>query len=94
VALDDFVEGEVGLAVLGTAAALSPRVRQIARRGAVYAVGGAMTVGDVVTGGARKVGGVVSGAAKGAVAGARDGGSSGRSAPGPSRRSTARKRNG
>jgi hypothetical protein len=79
VALEDFGEGEVGLAVLGTAAALSPRVRQVVRRGAVFAVGGALKVGDVVAG-----------AAKGAVQGARDGGSG----AGRTRRAPARRRSG
>ena len=62
-ALDDMMESEVGLAVVATAAAISPRARNILRRGAVYGLAGALKAGDVVVGAAR---GVVRGAADGA----------------------------
>jgi len=57
---------EVGLALAATAVATSPRAREVARRGAVYGLAGAMRAGDVVWGTAR-----------GAVLGARDGFSGG-----------------
>jgi hypothetical protein len=58
-ALDDYVEPEVAVAVAATAAVLSPRVRGWLRRSAVYAVAGALMAGDAVTSFAR-------GAARGA----------------------------
>ena len=59
-ALDDLMETEVGVALVATAAAVSPRARNVLRRGAVYGLAGAMKAGDVVYGAAR---GVVRGAA-------------------------------
>jgi hypothetical protein len=56
------IEKEVGMAVAATAAALSPRAREVARRGAVYGLAGALKLGDVVVSTAR-------GAARGAEAG-------------------------
>jgi hypothetical protein len=55
-ALDDLLESEVGLAVAATAAVLSPRVRSGIRRGAVYAVAGALVAGDALVDVARSVG--------------------------------------
>ena len=57
-ALDDYLDSEVAIAVAATAVALSPRARRIVRRGAVYGVAGALKATDVVTAAAR---GVVSG---------------------------------
>jgi hypothetical protein len=54
-ALDDFLESEVAVAVAATAVALSPRVRRVLRRGAVYGVAGALKATDVVTAAARGV---------------------------------------
>ena len=54
-ALDEYLESEVAVAVALTAAALSPRVRGILRRGAVYGVAGALKATDVVTAAARGV---------------------------------------
>lgn len=53
--LDDFVESEVAVAVAATAAVLSPRVRGLLRRGAVYRVAGALIAGDAVSSVARGV---------------------------------------
>jgi hypothetical protein len=57
--LDDFVDAEVGVAVAATAAILSPRAREVMRRGAVYGLAGVLTAGDLV---ASAVRGVASGA--------------------------------
>lgn len=56
------IEREVGIAVAATAATMSPKVRDVMRRGAVYGLAGAMRAGDVVLGTAR-------GAARGAQQG-------------------------
>jgi hypothetical protein len=52
-ALDDFLESEVAIAAGVTAAALSPGVRRVVRRGAVLGLAGVMSVGDTVVGAAR-----------------------------------------
>jgi hypothetical protein len=57
-----FIEREVGIAIAATAATMSPKVRDVVRRGAVYGIAGAMRAGDVVWGTAR-------GAARGAQEG-------------------------
>jgi hypothetical protein len=54
-ALDEYLESEVAIAVAVTAAALSPRARRVLRRGAVYGVAGALKAADVVTAAARGV---------------------------------------
>ena len=54
-ALDEYLESEVAVAVALTAAALSPRVRGLMRRGAVYGVAGALKATDPVTAVARGV---------------------------------------
>jgi hypothetical protein len=54
-ALDDFLDSEVAVAVAATAVALSPRARKLVRRGAVYGVAGALKATDVVTAAARGV---------------------------------------
>lgn len=56
-ALDDYFETEVGLAVAATAALLSPRARGYLRRGAVYGLAGMLAAGDAVAAAARRVGG-------------------------------------
>jgi hypothetical protein len=48
-ALEDYVESEVVVAVAATAALLSPRARKVLRRGAVYGVAGVLTAGDAVS---------------------------------------------
>ena len=47
-AVDDYLESEVAIAVAVTAAALSPRVRGILRTGAVYGLAGVLTAADAV----------------------------------------------
>jgi hypothetical protein len=47
-AMDDYVESEVAVAVAATAAVLSPRVRRWIRRGAVYGLAGALVAKDAV----------------------------------------------
>ena len=54
-AIDDFLDSEVAVAVAATAVALSPRARRLVRRGAVYGVAGALKATDVVTAAARGV---------------------------------------
>ncbi len=48
-AIQDFLESEVAVAVAVTAAALSPRVRGIVRRGLVYGVAGVLKAGDALS---------------------------------------------
>ncbi len=45
-ALDDFIEPEVGIAVAVTAAVASPRVRKVIRQGLVYGLAGLLIAGD------------------------------------------------
>jgi hypothetical protein len=51
--VDDFLESEVGVAIAATAAVMSPRLRRGLRRGAVFAVAGALTAGELVANAAR-----------------------------------------
>lgn len=55
-ALDDFLDSEVAVAVAATAAILSPRVRNVVRSGAVYGLAGALIAGDAVASVGRGVG--------------------------------------
>ena len=48
-ALEDFMEPEVGVAVAITAAVASPQVRNVLRRGAVYGLAGLLMAGDAVS---------------------------------------------
>lgn len=48
-ALDDYAESEIVVAVAATAAILSPRVRRFLRKGAVYGLAGALMAGDAVS---------------------------------------------
>ena len=54
-ALEDWLESEVALAVAATTVALSPKARRVVRRGAVYAVAGALRATDVATAAARGI---------------------------------------
>ena len=45
-AVDDFLEPEVGVAVAITAALASPKVRGLLRKGAVYSLAGVLVAGD------------------------------------------------
>jgi hypothetical protein len=49
------MEAEVGLAIAATAALMSPRAREMLRRGAVYGLAGLMSVGETLTNAARDV---------------------------------------
>lgn len=49
-ALDDYLEPEVMIAVAATAALTSPPVRKAVRKGAVYGLAGLMMLGDRVRG--------------------------------------------
>ena len=48
-ALEDYMEPEVGIAVAVTAAVASPQVRNVLRRGAVYGLAGLLMAGDAVS---------------------------------------------
>jgi hypothetical protein len=54
-ALDDWLESEVAVAVAATTVVLSPKARRLVRRGAVYAVAGALKATDLATAAARGV---------------------------------------
>ena len=81
-AMEDWMDSEVAVAVAATAAVLSPRFRRVLRRGAVYGVAGVLKATDVATATAR---GVARGASSARdVAGAHDGrGDAPETAPGP-----------
>lgn len=55
-ALDDYLEPEVAIAVAVTAAVASPPVRKALRKGAVYGLAGLMTAGDKLAALSRNVG--------------------------------------
>ncbi len=63
-ALEDYMESEVAVAVAATAAIFSPQVRGLLRRGAVYGLAGLMMAGDAISAAAR---GVASGAQQAAA---------------------------
>ena len=52
-ALQDFLDSEVAVAVAATAALTSPPVRGVLRRGAVYGLAGLLSVGDMTSSFAR-----------------------------------------
>jgi len=54
--LEDFLEPEIAIVAVVTAAVFSPRVRNFLRRGAVYGLAGALIGGDAVTSFARSLG--------------------------------------
>ena len=58
-ALDEYLESEVAVAIAATALALSPRARRMVRRGAVYCLPGSLMARDAIASFAR-------GAARGA----------------------------
>ena len=47
-AIDEYLESEVAVAVVATAVALTPRARRVLRRGAVYGLAGALRAGDAI----------------------------------------------
>ena len=52
-ALEDFVEPEVGIAIAATALVASPQARNFVRRGLVYGLAGVFKLGDALSAGAR-----------------------------------------
>jgi hypothetical protein len=54
-ALDDYLDSEIGIAVAATAVLLSPRVRGLVRKGIVSVLAGAIKAGDVVARGTRNM---------------------------------------
>jgi hypothetical protein len=60
--VDDYMDREAGILAAATAAAVSPRARDLFRRGAVYGLAGVLKAGDVAVA-----------AARGAVRGTKDG---------------------
>jgi hypothetical protein len=54
-ALDDFIEPEVAIAVAVTAAVASPPVRNVLRRGVVYGLAGMLMAGDKISAAARGI---------------------------------------
>ena len=54
-ALDDFADPRVGIAAAATATLMSPRARNVLRRGVVYGVAGAMKAADAVSSAAKNV---------------------------------------
>lgn len=54
-AVEDFLEGEVAIAVAATAALSSSRVRKVLRRGVVYGLAGVLLAGDALASTAREV---------------------------------------
>lgn len=52
-ALEDFVDPEVGIAVAATALVTSPQARRFMRRGLVYGLAGVFKLGDAISAGAR-----------------------------------------
>lgn len=54
--LEDFVEPEIAVTAAVVAAIFSPRARNVMRKGLVYGMAGALTVGDMVTTFGRNVG--------------------------------------
>ncbi len=48
-AIEEYLESEVAVAVAATAIALTPRARRLLRRGVVYGLAGALRAGDAIT---------------------------------------------
>lgn len=55
-ALEDYMQPEVAVAAVVTAAVFSPRTRRVMRRGLVYGMAGAMIAGDAIASFARSLG--------------------------------------
>ena len=47
-AIEEYLESEVAVAVVATAVALTPRARRVLRRGVVYGLAGALIAGDAI----------------------------------------------
>jgi hypothetical protein len=82
-AVDDYMESEIAVAVAATAALFSPRVRSTMRRALIYGIAGAMRAGDAIAGAAR-------GVTREAGAEAADAGTRRRTRPAAQRAGTAR----
>jgi hypothetical protein len=54
-ALDDYMEPEVAIAVAVTAAVAAPPVRRVLRRGLVYGLAGLLVAGDKIKAAARGI---------------------------------------
>ncbi len=54
--LEDYMEPEVAVTAVVTAAIFSPRARRVIRRGLVYGMAGALIAGDAIASFARSVG--------------------------------------
>lgn len=67
-AMDDYLESEVAIAVAATAAVFSPPVRRVLRRGAVYGLTGLLIARDALVSFGRGVGSGVQQAATAAGA--------------------------
>lgn len=52
-ALDDYADSEIAIAVAATAVVFSPRIRRYLRKGAVYGLAGVLMASDAVSGFAR-----------------------------------------
>jgi hypothetical protein len=55
-ALEDYLEPEIAVTAVVTAAVFSPRARKLIRRGAVYGMAGILIAGDVISSAARSFG--------------------------------------
>jgi hypothetical protein len=53
VGVDDYMDSEAGIIAAATAAAVSPRARDLFRRGAVYGLAGVLRTGDIAVAAAR-----------------------------------------
>lgn len=84
--VDDYMGTETGVVAAATAAAVSPRARELFRRGVVYGLAGVLKASDVAVSAAR---GAVQGAKEGAAASSNGAASTG-SRRSPQRRQTAR----
>ena len=59
-AVDDYLDSEVGIAIAATAALLSPKARRVLRRGLVYGAAGVLAAGEALASAGRRVGEVAS----------------------------------
>jgi hypothetical protein len=71
-ALEDFFDSEVGIAVAATAVVLSPQVRNVVRRGVVYGLAGVLKAADAASSAARGVASEVQQTASSGVATAQE----------------------
>ncbi|HEX6507996.1 MAG TPA: hypothetical protein VF221_10215 [Chloroflexota bacterium] len=79
-ALEDFVDPEVGVAVAVTALAASPQARNLVRRGLVYGLAGLLRAGETVTIATRGVAGAAQQTAASASSAVQEAGTEARAA--------------